>query len=86
MYASHFIGLHIQTISGSAGVYIGDQNIATGVSGHSKTNSAVGSLGSHSRFCRNLSLVYDPDAVDAPVDDRDTLIFAPHPPQVHKTP
>ncbi|WDL95527.1 hypothetical protein [Alicyclobacillus sp. ALC3] len=86
MQASHFIALYIQTISGSAGVYIGAQNIATGVSGHSKKNSAVGSLGTHSRFCRNLSLVYDPDTVDAPIDDRDTLIFVPYPPSVHRMP
>ncbi|WDL96854.1 hypothetical protein [Alicyclobacillus sp. ALC3] len=77
MQANQSINLTIQTISGNAGVYFGNQNISVGVSSHSKSNNAVGSVNGGSHFFKNLSVVYDPDVIDTPIDDRDVRIFAP---------
>lgn len=76
--ANQAIHLTVNTISGNAGIYIGNQNITTGVSGHSKTNNAVGSIESGARFTKNLCVVYDPDMIDTPIDDRDVHVFAPY--------
>lgn len=77
MLANQAVHLTIQTISGNSGVYFGNQNISVGVSSHSKSNRAIGSIGSHNLVQRNLNLISDPDIIDTPIDDRDIHMYAP---------
>lgn len=71
------ISLQVTTISGNSGVYIGHYNVVFGLSRHSKSNSGFGSIGSHNAVFRNVNIVYDPDVIDTPIDDRDVHIYAP---------
>lgn len=77
MRANQAVQLTIQTVSGNAGVYFGNQNVSVGVSSHSKSNQAIGSLGTHNHVHHNVNIVHDPDIVDTPIDDRDIHIYAP---------
>lgn len=77
MRADQAVHLTVQTISGNAGVYFGNQNVSIGVSSHSKSNQAIGSIGTRNHMHHNVSLVYDPDIVDTPIDDRDIHVYAP---------
>lgn len=77
MLANQAVHLTIQTISGNSGVYFGNQNVSVGVSSHSKSNEAIGSIGSHNLVQRNLNLISDPDVIDTPIDDRDIHMYAP---------
>ncbi|WP_206918385.1 hypothetical protein [Alicyclobacillus suci] len=78
MKANQAVNLTVNTIAGNSGVYFGNQNIAIGVSSHSKSNSVIGSIGSQNLVYRNINLIYDPDVIDTPIDDRDIHVFAPH--------
>lgn len=77
MRANQAVHLTIQTVSGNSGVYFANQNISVGVSSHSKSNQAIGDIGSHTLVQHNLNLIYDPDVIDTPIDDRDIHMYAP---------
>ncbi|QSO48270.1 hypothetical protein [Alicyclobacillus mengziensis] len=69
------INIAVNTISGNSGVYFAKQNVIFGVSSHAKSNVGLGSIGSHTLVSRTLSMVYDPDVIDTPIDDRDTNVY-----------
>lgn len=71
------INLTVHTVSGNSGLYIAQHNVVFGISSHSKSNEGFGSVGSHNAVFRNVNLVYDPDVIDTPIDDRDVNVYAP---------
>ncbi|MCF8565409.1 hypothetical protein LLE49_11845 [Alicyclobacillus tolerans] len=72
------INIAVNTLSGNSGVYVSKQNVVLGVNSHSKSNSGLGSLGSHTSVYRTVNIVYDPDFIDTPIDDRDTNVYVQH--------
>ena len=75
------VNIHVGNVSGNSGIYIGGTLTVFGLSSHSKTNSGFGSIGDSNTFYRCVSVVYDPDLVDTPIDDRDIHILQQAPPQ-----
>lgn len=73
------IVVKVGAISDNSGVYISNQNVILGISNHSKTNSGIGSIDSHNALLGNLSIVYDNDGIDTPIDDRDVKIYQSQP-------
>lgn len=70
------INIQVQNISDCSGVFISSSNVMHGWSSHSKSNNGFGSIGASNLVERNVNIVYDPDYLDTPIDDRDnyTLI------------
>ncbi|MCL6454723.1 MAG: hypothetical protein K6T78_14045 [Alicyclobacillus sp.] len=62
-------------ISDNSGVYVARQNVVFGISSHKKVNSGLGSVGDGNLLYRNAFVVYDPDWIDTPIDDRDVNIY-----------
>ncbi|GMA65308.1 hypothetical protein NZD89_07660 [Alicyclobacillus fastidiosus] len=67
--------VNVGTITSNSGVYISEQNLVCGISSHSKSNNGLGSIGSSNLLRGNISLVYDSDFIDTPIDDRDVKIY-----------
>lgn len=67
-----FHKLEVGLIVDNSGVFIGT-NQAHMWSSHNKTNNGFGSLEGEARGCVNL--VMDNDLIDAPVDDRDSMLI-----------
>lgn len=76
------IQISIGTMTVNSGIYIGNQNVVLGMSSHSKSNSGLGSIDSNNTVQNNLNIVFDPDTIDTPIDDRDVHIFQ----QIQATP
>ncbi|MEB3103588.1 hypothetical protein [Ferviditalea candida] len=67
--------ISVQTISSQSGIFIAERNIAVGWSSHRKFNTIFATIsGRSNKIYNNLSIVYDPDFIDTPIDDRDTHI------------
>lgn len=63
--------INVETIQQNAGVFIGDTTV-TGFDSHEKDNIGLGPFyGSQNMTTRNTVVTYDPDGVDAIMDDRD---------------
>ncbi|QSO46297.1 hypothetical protein [Alicyclobacillus mengziensis] len=75
------VNVHIGTVSGNSGVYIGGRLTIFGLSSHSKSNSGFGDLGDSNVFYHSVSFVYDPDMIDTPIDDRDVHVLQQYPPK-----
>lgn len=73
------ITMNVHIVSGNSGIYISQHNVVFGVNSHSKSNTGFGTIGSHNALYQNFNLVYDPDVIDTPIDDRDINIYAAHP-------
>lgn len=78
MKANYKVQLQVNVISGNSGVYFGNTNVIFGLSNHSKSNTGFGGVGSQNKMYQNLGIVYDPDWIDTPIDDRDVHVYAPH--------
>jgi hypothetical protein len=76
------IYVYVGSISDNSGVYISEKNVVMGVSSHSKSNSGFGSIESKNLVHGNVSIVYDGDWIDTPIDDRDVKIYQ----EVYQTP
>ncbi|WP_231493481.1 hypothetical protein [Alicyclobacillus macrosporangiidus] len=72
------VSIQVRIVQNSSGVYVGGRNVVYGLSAHSKSNAGFGTLHSSNLVYRNLTLVYDPDVLDTPIDDRDVHVFAQH--------
>lgn len=63
--------MKVGAMQGDVGVFFG-QNIQNGWDAHSKTNTAGGShAGDHNIMPTFINYVYDPDFIDAPINDQD---------------
>lgn len=73
--SSHFQftgDIRVQTMQRQSGIFIGERNIASGWSSHSKENRVIGNISGQSNLLQhNISILNDPDIVDTPIDDRD---------------
>lgn len=68
--------LTVGSISENSGVYVARQNVAFGISSHRKVNNGLGAIGDGNVLRSNAFVVYDPDAIDTPIDDRDVILYA----------
>lgn len=69
----NFDTISVGSIASASGVFNGT-NSQFGWSTHSKTNSGFGTVsGNKCLIYRNFSMVYDPDIIDTPIDDRDLM-------------
>ena len=66
------INIQVQTMSNCSGIFISNINVMYGWSSHSKSNQGFGSIGASNLVRDNINIVYDPDYIDTPIDDRDT--------------
>ncbi|WP_076347790.1 hypothetical protein [Alicyclobacillus vulcanalis] len=69
------IQLHVGSVERSSAVIVGGCNVVYGLSSHEKSNVGFGDIGSQSFVSQNRVLLYDPDGIDMPVDDRDTHVL-----------
>jgi hypothetical protein len=69
-----FDKLSINSISVNSGVFISSYNNANGWSSHRKINNGFGDVGNSSIYgC--VSVVYDNDVIDSPIQDSDHFTF-----------
>lgn len=69
------IHLHVGSIERSSALLVGGCNVVYGLSSHEKSNVGFGEVGSQSWIAQNRVLLYDPDGIDMPVDDRDMHVL-----------
>ncbi|WP_058303357.1 hypothetical protein [Gorillibacterium timonense] len=70
--------INVNRIDSASGIFVGT-NAQWGWSSHGKSISGFGSVtGMLNRLSANVSVVYDNDLIDTPIDDRDVLA-APYP-------
>ncbi|MFB5188877.1 hypothetical protein [Alicyclobacillus fastidiosus] len=67
--------INVGTITSGSGVYVAQRNLVLGVSSHVKSNNGLGTIGSNNLLRGNISVVYDSDFIDTPIDDRDIKIY-----------
>ncbi|RIV17328.1 hypothetical protein D2Q93_15510 [Alicyclobacillaceae bacterium I2511] len=71
------VNVNVISMSQNSLLIFGPHNVVYGLSSHEKANTGFGSVGSHNVILQNVSIVYDPDGLDTPIDDRDINIYAP---------
>lgn len=69
-----FDKLMVNSIDAASAIFFGGTNVANGWSSHSKSNNGFGQ--SSQSHHTSLSVIYDQDVIDAPIDDRDHFIIA----------
>jgi len=82
--------INVNRIDSSSGIFVGT-NAQWGWSSHAKNVSGFGAVtGMLNRLSANVSVVYDNDLIDTPIDDRDVFIASPYaetdPPTSEKPP
>lgn len=79
----NFMGnINVQNMQRQSGIFIGEQNHATGWSTHGKENSVIGRISGQSNLLfQNISILDDQDFIDTPIDDRDINISVENPSQ-----
>lgn len=65
-----FHNLNVNAVETNSGIFIGSHNAAHGWSSHHKTNSGFGST-TNATTTQCVSIVFDNDVVDAPINDAD---------------
>lgn len=66
-----FQSMNVSTMQQNAGVFVGEGNI-TGWDQHQKTNKGLGDVyGHHNGEFANVSINFDHDLIDAPINDQD---------------
>lgn len=69
----NFDTIQVGQIASASGVFNGT-NSQFGWSTHSKANSGFGTVsGNKCLVYKNISIAYDPDLIDTPIDDRDVM-------------
>ncbi|MEF3304956.1 hypothetical protein [Paenibacillus sp. GYB003] len=63
----------VNSIGPNSGIFVGT-NLQYGWSSHSKTNASMSEMGDNSEVSRNVNVIYDNDAIDTPIDDRDVFL------------